>query len=128
MFRGEEIVILGKLENPCSGPDPKISAKNNGANLDDITILDKLKCTESIEIVPPPAGDKMANPNGRPSQMYLEKILNYLKIRKWQREYKGVENREESDMLKKKITKCAIENGFVTKEILFNYIYNLMFF
>ena len=128
MFRGEEIVILGKLENPCSGPDPTISATNNGANLDDITILDKVECAESIEIIPPPEGDKMANPNGRPSQMYLEKILNYLKIRKWQREYKGVENWEDSDTLKKKITKCAIENGFVTKEILFNYIYNLMFF
>jgi len=120
LFRGEEIVILGKLENPCTGPEPKIIAQNNGANLDDFTILDEVYCTESIEIIPPPEGDKMANPNGRPIQMDLKKILNYLKIRKWQREHKGVENKEESDMLKKKITECAIENGFVTKAILYN--------
>jgi len=30
MFRGEELVVVGELEDPCNGPDPTVSGEGVG--------------------------------------------------------------------------------------------------
>ena len=41
LFRGEEIVIVGKLENPCEGPKPNITG-NRSDELNNIEIISRV--------------------------------------------------------------------------------------
>ena len=119
MFQGEELVVVGKLEDSCTGPDPAISGEGVGANFNDVSVLNEIDCGEQIDLETNTDSsgdyDPMENPSDTPSEIDLERMFVYLQIRRWKVEMKGATQDTESNLLKEKIIQQAIKHGFVTK-------------
>mgnify|MGYP000065894045 CR=1 FL=1 len=116
MFRGEELVVVGELENPCKDPEPIITGEGVDVTFEDVAIL--IECTDKTKgalDVAESTEDPMENPSGTPMEIDLEKMFAYLQIRRWNVAVKGAKDAEEANMLKEKIIKQAIKHGFVTK-------------
>jgi len=116
MFRGEELVVVGELENPCNDPEPIITGDGVDVTFEDVAIL--IECadlTKGALDISESTADPMQNPSGIPIEIDLEKMFAYLQIRGWNVAMKGAKDAEESNMLKEKIIKQAVKHGFVTK-------------
>ena len=116
LFRGEEVVVVGELEDPCRSPEPTVLAESEDADFNDVTVLNEIDCSTLIPVILPSNGtDVMANPTGLPSDINLERMFAYLQIRRWLTAIKGATNQSETDQLEQEITDQAVKHGFVTK-------------
>merc|ERR1712110_911636 len=126
MFRGEELVVVGELEDHCMTPMPRIFGfcgtgifpRTNSNNFNFIsshpryppchprrTFLQTLKTSY----------DPMENPSGTPTEIDLERMFAYMQIKRWLREIKGSQNAQEINSLKEEVIQSAVKHGFVTK-------------
>ena len=122
LFAGQEMVILGKLEDPCQAPVPVCNDKliASSADLCQDTSALEVDCSPRPTVPPfdpnDSSRDKMENPTmPLGSNIDLEKYYNYLKMQGKLAIYKVTDDDAERDAMKKDITDAAVDQGFVTR-------------
>jgi len=122
LFTGQEMVIIGKLDDPCKAPEPVCNSEllSNKAGLCSVTTSVSVNC-DPRPTVPPfdpndDSRDKMENPKiPLDADIDLEKYYNYLKIQKDLAIYKVTDDENERKDMKDRITQFAVKMQFVTR-------------
>merc|ERR1712110_775633 len=123
MFRGEELVVVGELEDHCMTPTPRIfgfcgTGIFPRTNLNNFNFLSRTRCHPRRTVLRTnikTSNDPMENPSGTPTEIDLERMFAYIQIKRWLREIKGSPNAQEINSLKEKVIQSAVKHGFVTK-------------
>ena len=118
LFMGKEMVIVGKLVDPCVPPIPVCNDELlvSVDNLCSTTTVITVDCSTQLTIPPfDPPRDQMENPKiPLGSAIDLEKYYHYLVMQRWLSTYKVTDDDGERNKMKTEITEAAVDQKFVT--------------